>query len=186
MWASACWNGPGGVLLEQPVGNTHERTPPRPSPRDSEDDTGAVSVADEPDDAVSASAPAPAEPWACALPDTAAEAMLFPTSSHALHERGTKILDELVACERAGGLGDYRLRVVGFTDPRGSEAWNQALGLDRARAVARYLLRHGMPEERLMLDSVGENHALGTGPESWYYDRRVEITLVEPRAEPAH
>jgi outer membrane protein OmpA-like peptidoglycan-associated protein len=112
------------------------------------------------------------------MPDTAEESLLFASKDAALRERGTQILDDLIACMEHGLLGDRPLLVVGFADPRGPAAYNYALGLERARSVERYLIRHGVPPERIVIASRGESRALGDGPETWFYDRRVEIRLI--------
>jgi hypothetical protein len=50
--------------------------------------------------------------------------------------------------------------------------------LERARPVQRYLIRRGVPPERIQRASRGARQALGEAPESWLYDRRVEIRLL--------
>ena len=120
----------------------------------------------------------------CDLPDTAVEAPLFASDDTNLRERGTQILDDVVACLKAGLLGDRSLLVVGYSDPRGDAVYNDAIALERARAVQRYLIRRGVQPERIVIASRGERQALGEAPESWLYDRRVEIRLL-PVADPA-
>lgn len=125
----------------------------------------------------------------CDLPDTAVEAPLFASNDANLRERGTQILDGVIACIKAGLLGERALLIVGYADPRGSPAYNDAIALERARAAQRYLIRHGVPPERVAVASRGAREALGEAPESWLYDRRVEIQLLPvpvgaPEAEP--
>jgi outer membrane protein OmpA-like peptidoglycan-associated protein len=114
----------------------------------------------------------------CDLPDTASEALLFASNDANLRKRGTQILDDVIACMKAGLLGRHRLLVVGYADPRGEPSQNEAIALERARAAQRYLIRRGVPAERIEIASRGERQALGEAPESWFYDRRVEIRLL--------
>lgn len=84
---------------------------------------------------------------------------------------------------KAGLLDGHDLLVVGYADPRGGPLHNEALALERARSVQRYLIRRGVPPERIQLASRGARQALGEAPESWLYDRRVEIRLLpEPES----
>lgn len=170
--------------LTQPVGSTHEPPPPHLQQLHRASNRASKEARESTTSRQPSAAERGATPWQCELPDTAVEALVFPTAGFSLHERGTAILDQIIACERVGGFQEHRLRIVGYCDPRGSSEFNQRLGLARAKAVERYLLRHGMPEERFVTVSLGESEHLGTGPESWYYDRRVEIHLVPASSEP--
>lgn len=118
----------------------------------------------------------------CDLPDTAVEAPLFASNDANLRQRGTQILDDVVACMNAGLLGGHGLLIVGYSDPRGPQLHNEALALERAHAARRHLIRRGVPAERIQIASRGEREALGEAPESWLYDRRVEIRLL-PKPE---
>jgi outer membrane protein OmpA-like peptidoglycan-associated protein len=103
------------------------------------------------------------------------KAIRFAPEEFNLYGRGEQILDGVLACEKAGLLGDQPLRVIGYADPRGSAEFNRRLGLARAQAVKRYLIRRGLPPRLLEVESRGESCHLGSGPESWQLDRRVEI-----------
>jgi outer membrane protein OmpA-like peptidoglycan-associated protein len=116
------------------------------------------------------------------LPDTAVEAPLFASNDANLRARGTQILDDVVACMKAGLFGEQILLAVGYADARGAPLYNEALALERARAAQRYLIWHGVPPERIEVASRGARDALGEAPESWMYDRRVEIRLL-PKPE---
>lgn len=117
----------------------------------------------------------------CDLPHTAVEAPLFASNDTNLRERGTQLLDDVVACMKAGMFEGRDLLVVGYADPRGGPLYNEAIAAERARAAQRYLIRRGVPPERLKIGSRGERDALGEAPESWTSDRRVVIRLM---AEP--
>jgi K(+)-stimulated pyrophosphate-energized sodium pump len=63
----------------------------------------------------------------------------------------------------------------GFHDPRGDRAKNEALALDRARAVRAVLEEQGIARERMMMAKPVETTGDGSLPEA----RRVELS-VEP------
>jgi len=73
--------------------------------------------------------------------------------------------------------------LIGHTDPRASDAYNQALGLRRARSVRDYLLRRGIDPARLTLRSQGEQQRRTTGNTRLDFarDRRVEIIFRDVR-----
>lgn len=119
----------------------------------------------------------------CDLPDTPVKAIRFAPEEFNLYGRGEQILDGVLACEKAGLLRDQPLRVIGYADPRGSAEFNRRLGLARAQAVKRYLIRRGLPPRLLEVESRGERCHLGSGPESWQLDRRVEIHARAVRAD---
>ena len=69
--------------------------------------------------------------------------------------------------------------VVGHTDRVGTRRYNYRLSLERARAVASYLIAEGVDPSILAIDSHGENNPLvPTGDEvSEPRNRRVEVTV---------
>ena len=69
--------------------------------------------------------------------------------------------------------------VVGHTDRVGSRRYNYRLSLERARAVASYLIAEGVDPSILAIDSHGEDNPListGDGV-SEPRNRRVEVTV---------
>ncbi len=73
---------------------------------------------------------------------------------------------------------DVRMTVVGHTDAVGSNAYNQRLGLRRARAVVRYLVSKGISRKRLIAaESRGESELLVATQDRERKNRRAE-TLV--------
>ena len=81
-------------------------------------------------------------------------------------------IQRAVECYRSKGA-TIRLRLVGATDPRGTEEYNIALGERRAQAVRKYLVSLGVNESKLSVTSVGEELAQGTDESSWAQDRNV-------------
>ncbi len=69
--------------------------------------------------------------------------------------------------------------VQGHADERGSDEYNVALGENRARAVTEYMVRMGVPAERLHVVSYGEEMPLAPGhtPAALAVNRRVDFRL---------
>jgi outer membrane protein OmpA-like peptidoglycan-associated protein len=83
-------------------------------------------------------------------------------------------------------LNQYPFIVVeleGHTDPRASNAYNQALGGRRAQAARDYLLRQGIAPERMRIRSYGETQRFsdGSGRIDYARDRRVEFIFLDTR-----
>jgi outer membrane protein OmpA-like peptidoglycan-associated protein len=75
------------------------------------------------------------------------------------------------------------VEIVGHTDPRASDAYNQALGNRRALAARNYLLRRGIAPERMTIRSFGEKQRIssGTGIVDYARDRRAEFIFQDIR-----
>lgn len=73
-----------------------------------------------------------------------------------------------------------RLIIAGFTDERGTEEYNRALGARRAQTVRDYLTTEGIASNRLDAVSFGEElpASTGDGESAWAKNRRVELGLV--------
>jgi outer membrane protein OmpA-like peptidoglycan-associated protein len=91
------------------------------------------------------------------------------------------ILDQVAAVLRQ--YPTIVLDLEGHTDPRASDAYNQALGLRRAQSVRNYLLRRGIDPARLTIRSLGESRRRTDGNTRLDYarDRRVEIIFRDVR-----
>ncbi len=89
------------------------------------------------------------------------------------------ILEKIAECFSTGPLKDSGVRLVGHTDPRGTQAYNQALGMRRATSVANFLSEHGVKADRIEKTSRGELDATGTDEASWARDRRVDVSRIE-------
>ncbi|MEG3177187.1 OmpA family protein [Sphingomonas sp. RB3P16] len=70
--------------------------------------------------------------------------------------------------------------VYGHTDSTGSDGYNQALSERRARAVAAYLMGHGVNAARLATKGFGRTQPIAANetPEGQAANRRVEIKIV--------
>jgi peptidoglycan-associated lipoprotein len=102
-----------------------------------------------------------------------------PTFDYDKEELGPEdraILDQLATCMISGALKGKGVDLVGRADPRGTEEYNLGLGSRRARSVSSYLVRLGVGEPRLAVNTRGALDATGTDEAGWAKDRRVDIT----------
>jgi outer membrane protein OmpA-like peptidoglycan-associated protein len=83
----------------------------------------------------------------------------------------------LATCMKTGALKDTRIRLVGRADPRGTVAYDETLGLERAERVKAFLVSQGVAPFRLDTASVGKMGA-EPGEDQWGTDRRVDIELA--------
>lgn len=74
---------------------------------------------------------------------------------------------------------DTDLLIVGHTDSRGSESFNQTLSTQRAAAVSDYLAYSGVNRNRLMIQGEGEQQPVASNntDQGRKQNRRVEIAL---------
>lgn len=75
---------------------------------------------------------------------------------------------------------DLRIRIAGHTDDRGSDEYNLALGQRRAASVRRYLAARGVSENRMDVESFGEQRpvAMGETEDAWSRNRRAEFEIT--------
>lgn len=103
----------------------------------------------------------------------------FDIGSAKLSQNTKSALKSLASCLERGDAAKRKLRIIGYTDPRGSADFNMELGQRRAEAVASQLRSDGIADDRIMTESRGESEATGTDDASWAKDRKVEISLAE-------
>ena len=89
-------------------------------------------------------------------------------------DRGSLLV--LSTCMKSGALAGKKLVLVGHADVRGSDEYNDRLGLRRAEAVKLFLMRTGIPSERLSTETRGKRDAKAPPSRS---DRRVEFEIAE-------
>ncbi len=99
----------------------------------------------------------------------------FDTDSATIKTRFKSELDDIAA--RLMSSGGTSFTVVGHTDTRGSEDYNQKLSEKRARSVADYLVTRGVPRAYLQVRGDGETSPIDPGfsDEAHRRNRRVEI-----------
>ena len=130
----------------------------------------------------------PEEGRVCVGPEklTIAEKIHFKTARATILPESFPILDELAQTLLAHPW-IKKVRVDGHTDDRGSESKNLRLSAKRARAVVTYLVRKGVPRERLSFEGFGESMPIAPNdtPEGRAQNRRVEFTILEQDPPPA-
>ena len=87
------------------------------------------------------------------------------------------ILDEAIRTLKAEGEVD--VAVEGYTDSRGTEAYNLKLSQRRADSVKQYLTSHGIEGKRLTVEAYGESRPVATNDteEGRAQNRRVELNV---------
>jgi peptidoglycan-associated lipoprotein len=88
------------------------------------------------------------------------------------------VLTQVAECLVRGPLHGKTVQLVGRADPRGTDEYNLGLGTRRAETVRSFLLRLGVPNNRLSPTTRGELDASGVDELSWQRDRRVDLQLV--------
>ncbi|MCS6905468.1 MAG: OmpA family protein [Bacteroidia bacterium] len=81
-------------------------------------------------------------------------------------------------------LNEYpqmRIRIIGHTDSIGSQAYNQKLSEERAKAVATYLIKKGISETRIEYLGLGESSPIATNSteEGRQQNRRIEFEIIQ-------
>jgi outer membrane protein OmpA-like peptidoglycan-associated protein len=102
--------------------------------------------------------------------------ILFPTGKSELLATAKDHLAEVAKALK----GDKRtILVVGHTDAQGTDAQNQKLSEDRAKAVRNYLVSQGIDQDRIRSEGKGKSQPLtdNTSAEGRANNRRVEIIL---------
>lgn len=102
--------------------------------------------------------------------------LYFPSDAAGLSPEGKTQLEGLLPCYQSSGLP---IRVEGHADERGTTDYNVSLAQRRALSVADLLISGGVPSNRLVTTSYGEERPSdsGFGEGSWSKNRRVEITV---------
>jgi outer membrane protein OmpA-like peptidoglycan-associated protein len=79
----------------------------------------------------------------------------------------------------AGAIPEVKVRVSGFTDPRGTEKFNAALSKRRAESVAGVLESAGIPSDRIVIEAHGEHESTSADGdlEGYAFERRVTVRI---------
>lgn len=102
----------------------------------------------------------------------------FPFDSASTYAQDREQLTALAACMNSPGMRERTILLVGRADPRGTDKYNEELGMKRASAIKQLLVDNGIAENRIELVSEGAKGAMGTNPDySFGYDRRVDIMV---------
>ncbi len=75
---------------------------------------------------------------------------------------------------------DLKIKLEGNCDEWGTDEYNYALGLKRAKAVKDALVNEGIPSSKIILVTLGESNPLCTNkePSCWKKNRRVDHRLL--------
>jgi OmpA-OmpF porin, OOP family len=104
---------------------------------------------------------------------------LFDFDKADLKPAGRAALDDLVA--QAQGKHFRMVQVSGYTDSVGSESYNNALSMRRARSVATYLQGHGLDADRFAVDGFGKSNPVASNATKAgrAQNRRVELIMQQ-------
>ena len=111
----------------------------------------------------------------CSVPDTPTDSPQFDFDQTDLRPRGMGILDAIASCVLTGSMKGEGLVVTGHTDPRGSESYNEDLGLRRANTARDYLVSKGIATADITVTSRGKLDSTGEEAAGWQLDRRIAI-----------
>ncbi len=103
--------------------------------------------------------------------------ILFDFDSATLRENARDNLSEFA--ESMKDLEDTKILIVGHTDAKGSESYNQDLSERRAISAAEYLGRRGLDDDRLLKVGKGESEPVASNETEAgrQKNRRVEIAV---------
>jgi OOP family OmpA-OmpF porin len=103
----------------------------------------------------------------------------FRSGSDEILEDSHPMLVEVAAVLRANP--DMRVRVEGHTDNEGDPGVNLQLSQRRAESVRRFLVQHGVEEQRLRARGFGERRPIASNatPAGRLRNRRVEFHIIE-------
>jgi len=106
-------------------------------------------------------------------PSCKLDPVFFAFDVYSLNDEAKSITQKNFDCLQANAK--RTVRVVGYTDPRGSVEYNIGLSDDRSQSVITYLSRLGVDPARMRKVPKGASEARGHNEATWAQDRRVEI-----------
>jgi len=104
----------------------------------------------------------------------------FKTNDDSIPEQALAPLQRMGAL--AATLPQTVVRIAGYADPRGTDAYNDALSLRRAQGVAALLSAAGVPGGRMIIEAHGnsESQSEQGDLDAYALDRRVTVRLEQP------
>lgn len=118
---------------------------------------------------------------------TLSAATLFDFDKSVIRPEGRAELTEFARLVKAGKAQDIQnvsgLVIVGHTDSRGSEAYNQGLSERRANSVRNFLIEQGLDPTIMVARGEGELNPIASNAteEGRQENRRVEISITGER-----
>jgi len=106
------------------------------------------------------------------------EKVLFGYDQSSLNDNARRSLDQLSNILKK--YPDTDIQIIGHTDSKGSERYNQNLSIQRASAVASYLRNNAIASSRINTIGMGENDPVATNEndEGRALNRRVEFVIT--------
>jgi outer membrane protein OmpA-like peptidoglycan-associated protein len=104
----------------------------------------------------------------------------FDTGSDRIQPRSFGLLEQVANVMKTASYVK-KLRVEGHTDDRGKDSSNLELSSRRAASVMRFLIEHGVAQERLASEGFGETVPIASNktPKGRGENRRVEFMIME-------
>lgn len=179
-----------GVACHHKVASAPPPPPPKSEP------APAVAQRNEPAPAPSVRPQPPAETPRPKYPDAQTVAQIqelldriqdayFDYDKHLLRQDAQTSLmsDSKTLTEILKQYPDYKLKVEGYCDERGSSEYNMALGDARAKSAKEYLVSLGIPGNQLETVSFGKEKQVCTehSEDCWQKNRRAHVTAVAMR-----
>lgn len=117
-----------------------------------------------------------------AIKVTFSSGILFAVNKAELNSEAKAELKQFAA--QMADLPDTDITIYGHTDNTGSASVNEKLSLKRAKAVADYLIRHGIAKDRIVYEGHSFNEPIASNdtPEGQAQNRRVEIFISAGKA----
>jgi outer membrane protein OmpA-like peptidoglycan-associated protein len=108
--------------------------------------------------------------------------LLFDFDSDAVRSDAAQNLRELA--RSLNKYGDSNLLIVGHTDSKGDDSYNQNLSLRRANSAASFLANEGVPRTRVSTSGRGESEPVATNDTDAgrQQNRRVEVAIYASEA----
>ena len=117
---------------------------------------------------------------------TLGNSILFDFNKYNLKPQAIKVLDSVVQLLKNY---DYKLIIVaGYTDNIGSDSYNYKLSKQRAKSVANYLIKKGIPATYIKTIGYGKNNPIvpNDTEEHRAKNRRVEIVVKKKCSSKTH
>ena len=107
----------------------------------------------------------------------------FDFDKYEIKEEYIPILNEVVKTLKENDF--LKVRIEGYTDIIGSKEYNERLALKRAKAVKDYLVKHGIPEEKIEIVGFGKERFIAPNETKIgrLTNRRVEFVVVRIEGE---
>lgn len=105
------------------------------------------------------------------------ETVYFKSGTTRLVEQSQSVLDAVVTS--VAKRTHAELRLTGHTDTVGGDAFNERLSLKRAHSIKSLFVQHGVPEQTIAVEGMGESRLLVNTADNVneLHNRRVEISV---------